>query len=71
MLQLGLGAISRDIDWIGQWRCGGFRAARKAQPRDRLSGELSDGSCLLREVTMALIALVLAMGAMCSSLTLA
>ena len=48
VLQLGLGAISRDIDWIEPvevW--GGFRAARKAQPRDRLSGELSDGSCFV------------------------
>lgn len=46
VLQLGLAGPSGEIQWIEPvevW--GGFRAARKAQPRDRQSGELSDGSC--------------------------
>ena len=46
VLQLGLDTSAGDIEWIEPvevW--GGFRAARKAQPRDRQSGTLSDGSC--------------------------
>ena len=46
VLQLGLPSSSGDVQWIEPvevW--GGFRAARKAQPRDRQSGALSDGSC--------------------------
>jgi len=46
VLQLGLDGPSGEIQWIEPvevW--GGFRAARKAQPRDRQSGALSDGSC--------------------------
>ena len=46
VLQLGLAGHSGEIQWIEPvevW--GGFRAARKAQPRDRQSGALSNGSC--------------------------
>ena len=46
LLQLGLTLPSGEIEWIEPvevW--GGFRAARKAQPRHRQSGALSDGSC--------------------------
>lgn len=46
VLQLGLHSPSGDVQWIEPvevW--GGFRAARKAQPRNRQSGTLSDGSC--------------------------
>ena len=46
VLQLGLPSPSGDFQWIEPvevW--GGFRAARKAQPRHRQSGTLSDGSC--------------------------
>jgi len=46
VLQLGQADSSGEIQWIEPvevW--GGFRAARKAQPRDRQSGELKDGSC--------------------------
>lgn len=46
VLQLGLPAASGGIQWIEPvevW--GGFRAARKAQPRHRHCGEFGDGSC--------------------------
>jgi len=46
VLQLGLGTSNGDIEWIEPvevW--GGFRAARKAQPRDRQSGAWRDGAC--------------------------
>ncbi|MBM5785800.1 MAG: hypothetical protein FJ076_13475, partial [Cyanobacteria bacterium K_DeepCast_35m_m1_288] len=46
VLQLGLATPSGEIEWIEPvevW--GGFRAARKAQPRNRQSGTLSDGAC--------------------------
>jgi uncharacterized heparinase superfamily protein len=46
VMQLGLPSASGDVHWIEPvevW--GGFRAARKAQPRHRQSGTLSDGSC--------------------------
>ena len=46
VLQLGLADLSGEIQWIEPvevW--GGFRAARKARPRDRQSGVLNDGSC--------------------------
>jgi hypothetical protein len=46
VLQLGLAHSSGEIQWIEPvevW--GGFRAARKAQPRDRQSGALSNGTC--------------------------
>jgi len=46
VLQLGLATSSGEIEWIEPvevW--GGFRAARKAQPRNRQSGRLSDGAC--------------------------
>ncbi len=46
VLQLGLPSASGDVQWIEPvdvW--GGFRAGRKAQPRHRQSGRLSDGSC--------------------------
>ena len=46
VLQLGLALPSGEIDWIEPvevW--GGFRAARKAQPRHRQSGVLSDDLC--------------------------
>jgi uncharacterized heparinase superfamily protein len=46
VLQLGLIGQLGEIQWIEPvevW--GGFRAGRKAQPCDRESGELSDGSC--------------------------
>ena len=45
VLQLGLALHSGEIQWIEPvevW--GGFRAARKAQPLDRQSGELSEDS---------------------------
>ena len=46
VLQLGLSLPSGEIEWIEPvevW--GGFRAARKAQPRHRQSGVLGDASC--------------------------
>lgn len=46
VLQLGLSLPSGEIEWIEPvevW--GGFRAARKAQPRCRQSGVLSDNLC--------------------------
>ena len=46
VLQLGLSLPSGEIEWIEPvevW--GGFRAARKAQPRHRQSGVLSDALC--------------------------
>ena len=46
VLQLGLPAASGGIQWIEPvevW--GGFRAGRKAQPRNRQCGELGDGRC--------------------------
>ena len=46
VLQLGLSLPSGEIEWIEPvevW--GGFRAARKAQPRHRQSGVLSDSLC--------------------------
>ncbi len=46
VLQLGLADPSGEIRWIEPvevWS--GFRAARKSQPRNRQSGQLSDGSC--------------------------
>ena len=46
VLQLGLPLPSGEIEWIEPvevW--GGFRAARKAQPRNRQSGVLSDALC--------------------------
>ena len=46
VLQLGLVTSTGDIEWIEPvevW--GNFRAARKAQPRNRQSGVLSNGLC--------------------------
>jgi len=46
LLQLGLATSSGEIEWIEPvevW--GGFRAARKAQPRDRQCGAVSHGAC--------------------------
>jgi hypothetical protein len=46
VLQLGFPSPSGEVLWIEPvevW--GGFRAARKAQPRQRQCGELADGSC--------------------------
>ena len=46
VLQLGLSLPSGEIEWIEPvevW--GGFRAARKAQPRHRQSGVLTDALC--------------------------
>ena len=46
VLQLGIPSPSGDLHWIEPvevW--GDFRAARKSQPRDRISGQFSDRSC--------------------------
>jgi len=46
VLQLGLATSSGEIEWIEPvevW--GGFRAGRKAQPRDRQCGAMSHGAC--------------------------
>ena len=59
MLQLGLVTSTGDIEWIEPvevW--GNFRAARKAQPRNRQSGVLSNGLCLPLVAMMVSIALV-------------
>lgn len=48
VLQLGMTSPSGDVEWIEPvevW--GGFRAARKALPRDRDCGTLSDSSCFV------------------------